>query len=685
MLEHLINLVKKILETTPTNTTSNNHNNLSSNKESKQKLTQSFTFNQDERQQNIIEKLQAFAERTLPQNWSPSRFIYKVGALNVPNIFPYLKQIAQQESALLNKDENFKYSLIWTLGRSGDSRALSLIDKMIEEEAPNYIKRLTIDACLHLATNEKDQLLTILKDALPKNTIELLKQPATTSLSKAQITTFFLEEAGQEMPPLFSCYLLSFEQKELRPYLINILRKLPLIYPYFQTVRFIYKSAIFRDDYEMLGLLSYRMDTEVATYNVVYDWNWDRKNQKSYWTKRAQVKKAFSNKTKAYFQRKTVRQLLFLGEQGLESYCRYATALLKEYQIEEIAPKVENRYYYSRQERKYIESTVNVIPQNCAAWLSMNNEDTVVKRLFLGSSVTIPAADYERLYKNRTEPFADIWDEYPQYALDLLLTCKNEYIANFAAKILKHSDREAELITRTICLQLIKSPLDTVANYTLGHIQKFLKPNEPDWEIIQSLVQAPNEKFRNYLLTTIENNPTVFYTQAELLENIVLSLYPDIAAWFQKNATQFNLSENKKTPIFNALLKKIQLQKTEDKAEILYANSLLFFGQQIRKASVAQATELLKHPLEKVQLLGAEILCSKKDQIEQIPEATIMDMMAANYVSIRQRGMELFGAMPVELLLERKDILISMAISKEPEMREAVQPIIAKTAKGKPE
>ena len=142
--------------------------------------------------------------------------------------------------------------------------------------------------------------------------------------------------------------------------------------------------------------------------------------------------------------------------------------------------------------------------------------------------------------------------------------------------------------------------------------------------------------------------------------------------------------KTKKTIIFEQLLEEIQTVKTETAAQLLYQNSQLFFEIQMQKYPVEKTATLLNHALENVQLLGADILLAQKTNIENIPEATILKIMEARFLSVRCKGMELFGEMPVELLLQRKDILISMAISEAPEMRAAIQPIIAKTAKGKP-
>ena len=92
-----------------------------------------------------------FANGTPPQNWSASRFIHKVGALQLQGITPQLAAIATNETVLVQKD-TFRHSLIWALGRCGDETVLPLLDKLVKTEEKEYIKRLTLDVYLKLAT-----------------------------------------------------------------------------------------------------------------------------------------------------------------------------------------------------------------------------------------------------------------------------------------------------------------------------------------------------------------------------------------------------------------------------------------------------------------------------------------------------------------------------------------------------
>jgi len=682
MLQYLINLIKKVVNNSGVTTTSK------TTIPTKNNTRQAVTINKTKRINAILGKLYLFANGIPPKNWSASRFIYKVGALQLQGITSQLAAIATNETALVQKD-TFRHSLIWALGRCGDETVLPLLDKLVKTDEKEYIKRLTLDVYLKLATKTaKKDLLKAIKVLLPKEMMEILTKSKLADLSTDQINILFSSENSRELTPLFACYLLSTEEKELRPAILELLKNIPFQYPYFQSIRYIFKSAEFRNDFEVLGILGYRLDVESKNHDTRFTWHWNRQTRQHTRQRITKQKAAFSNLTKAYFQKRILRNLRLLGEQETTDYCQYAANVLTHYKDEQTAYREESvgRYHYQNRQYNYVRSDYKYYENVCFPWITKSAPNDAVKVIWKSSKYRIDAPFFEQLGdNNRPIPFAKLWQENPVIACQLLQNCQSEDVAAFAVKIIQTSTQENDLITQEVFLNLLKNPLNTVAKYALTHLNRFFDPKQPNWTIVHTLIQASNEHLRQQLLTTITKYPTVYFNDEKLAEAFALSTQPDLAKWFIENGAQFNLNEDQKTIIFEQLLSKIQTLKTETSAQLLYLNSQLFLEIQMQKFPVEKTATLLNHPLENVQLLGADILLTQKTNIENIPEATILKMMEATFLSVRCKGMELFGEMPVELLLQRKDILISMAISEAPEMRAAIQPIIAKTAKGKPE
>lgn len=688
MLEHLIKLIKKVVNNTNTQFSVNNKVQKTTKKKTNlsfQKIVpQKAIIDKTARVQNLLIKVADFANGTPPSNWTPSRFIYKVGALQLKGIAPQLIKIANQEKDLL-KQEVFRYSLIWTLGRCGDATVLPILDQLVKSDEKEYIKRLTLEVYLQLApASAKEELVQAIKDLLPNEALSILQKEDDSDLSTDQINILFPTKVNDGMPPLFCCYLLAFEQKSLRPFIIDLLKQIPLQYPYFQSIRYIFKAAELRNDFEVLGLLAYRIDTASKNHDTRYQWKWDKSTRK-YASKRLINKEAaFSNLTKSYFQKRIIRLLRLFGEQETPEFCDLAINILQHYQDAETTRQEESigRYSYTNGRSHYQRTDYYFYNTICFPWLTISWENHHVKALWKKNSFRI-----NQVYLRNQKPFPFIknWHDHPAQVVQLLVACQSEAVAAFALRILEGHAAETQLITKDIFIQLLKSPLKTVADYALTHIQTFFNPRQPEWAILSTFIQTPNEKVRTYFKHIIEQHPTIYYNHTQLIEGAALSLQPEIAEWFQAKGTQFDLRENKKTRIFEDLIYKIQSLKKEEEAQLLYKNSQAFFASQMAQMALPKAMDLLAHPLENVQLLGAGILLSQKEKIAEIDETAILKMMESSFLIIRIKGMELFGAMPIELLLKKKDVLVNMAISKDPEMRAAIQPILAKTANGKSE
>ena len=493
MLQHLINLIKKVVDNSGVTTVSNNTTTPKTTTTTKNNTRQAVTINKTKRINAILGKLYLFANGTPPQNWSASRFIYKVGALQLKGITAQLTAIATNEIALVQKD-TFRHSLIWALGRCGDETVLPLLDKLVKTDEKEYIKRLTLDVYLKLATKTaKKDLLKAIKVLLPKETMEILTKSKLADLSTDQINTLFSSENSRELTPLFACYLLSTEEKALRPAILELLKNIPFQYPYFQSIRYIFKSAEFRNDFEVLGILGYRLDVESKNHDTRFTWHWNRQTRQHTRQRITKQKAAFSNLTKAYFQKRILRNLRLLGEQETTDYCLYAANIMAHYKDEQTAYREESvgRYHYQNRQYNYVRSDYKYYENVCFPWITKSAPNDAVKVIWKSSKYRIDAPFFELLTdNNRPIPFAELWQQNPAIACQLLQNCQSEDVAEFALKIVQTSTQENDLITKEVVLNLLKSPLNTVAAYALTHLTRFFDPKQPNWIIVQTLISS---------------------------------------------------------------------------------------------------------------------------------------------------------------------------------------------------
>ncbi len=641
-----------------------------------------YTIDNQERIRTIQEKLQQFANGISPANWEASRLLYKVGELRLPDATYSLLNIAEnpQFSEEL-KDDNFRYSLIWALGRCGGIGAAEMINKLIENPTTDAVQRLALDAYLQLASPEiRTKIYAKLKAKISKELADIIDNENPT---ENDILLLFPAEAIDGTPPLYLLYLLSAQNPTYRSFLLDIIGEVPLDYPYFQSLRYIFKSAEFRDDFEILGLLSVRFDIVHHSYETKTRYEWDSISRTHNRYRVRNEKKAFSNRTKAWFQKRIIRKLTLLGEQESAAFCGYAAGILQHYPDTLILAQKETDSRYTYVNRRWTRNVKHyrVFKQIVLPWLTLNTDNENVTQNPANSKYKFIESYYEQITNKRSEPFQTIWDNNLDIALALLINCRSNFVAKFTLRILEN---HPTLFSKDVLLQLVESPVVTKVRFALRLLPDLLSTDkyEPeDWKI---LFRAHQIMVRDFAISRVNQNPEIFLSNPAFVEMITMTAHEDIGLWFRKSAVNFSISEEAKSSIFQTLVQHIQTVNTEKTALILLKNSNAFYQKQMRLCPIKTAFTLLKQQLENTQLLGAAILVSQKDKIEDIPEQVIAEMMSASFPSIRYKGMELFGALPLEALLEKRDILVSLAISEDPEMRNRVKPIISRLVKKDP-
>jgi hypothetical protein len=136
---------------------------------------------------------------------------------------------------------------------------------------------------------------------------------------------------------------IAVEHKWIKQILKSILLQLPLKPNYFKHIRHIYKLAEFRDDFEMLGMLSCKFEREQEmfrqknneygdpnVYVASIEEGIDPKKELPKKTSRL----AYSNKTRQYLRKRSLRNLNNYGKFEDLNYVRMATGLLLSYEIQ---------------------------------------------------------------------------------------------------------------------------------------------------------------------------------------------------------------------------------------------------------------------------------------------------------------------------------------------------------------
>ncbi len=304
------------------------------------------TYSDNPLEAAVLKRLKGFIENqnSFKTQWKPSRVIWRAGELRLKKAVPFVLR-------LLDKgDEMQLYSSLWTLGRCDEKAASAPLKTYFHHpKASTKINRIAGAGLLQLVEGkEREEHLNYYIQQLPEDVRNLLT--SYTDLSNLLEEKLFGKK-HTDYDFLETLYLLSVEDKSLKKIIVSILQKIPLESGYFRAVRHILKIAELRDDFEILGLLSYRFERSVAMYKsprVTKTHGY----QEIYRVKAELQKKtssvAYSDKTKAYLIRKSLRQLKEFGEEKRAEYIKLAISILISYD-----PKIDYKAAYSNTISQY--------------------------------------------------------------------------------------------------------------------------------------------------------------------------------------------------------------------------------------------------------------------------------------------------------------------------------------------
>jgi predicted DNA-binding WGR domain protein len=287
----------------------------------------------------ILKRLNGFIEGKSPFKtaWSASRVIWKAGELKMVEANPFIIRLIDAG------DEMQRYAAIWALGRIADpasERILTIYytnqkytEKTRRIAGEALVQVLKGDAQkLHLQ-NYHNRLTEDFKNAL--NNVIDLRSALERNLSNTNQTDFGF---------LLDLYILSVDNQIIRKEIIQVLRTITLKAGYFKPIRHILKIAELRDDFEILGVLSYRFERTLEMYKTPRNYYSDENREYAQYVHaigksikiKAELKKstsqiAYSDQTRAYLTRKSLRSLKELGQTESLDYIKLAMSILLSY------------------------------------------------------------------------------------------------------------------------------------------------------------------------------------------------------------------------------------------------------------------------------------------------------------------------------------------------------------------
>ncbi len=556
----------------------------------------------------IMKRLQGFVTGTNPfkTEWKASRVIWRAGELKLKEAVPFIIRLTDRG------DEMQRYCALWALARMGDVSAERTMNVYFSNQKyTEKTRRIAGEGLVQIlgGTARQEHLSYYLNR---------LSEDFKNSLNNAEVLGQLLQQKIILNPTgdyefLEDLYILSIDNQILKKELVSIFKEIPLKPNFFKPIRHILKIAEVRDDFEVLGLLSYRFERTLEMFRKpvdYYGYEEEGRESSSYISAigqqvkvKAELKKknsrlAYSDRTRAYLIRRTLRQLKELGQQNQQEYVKLALSILlsydsktdykAEYSVTEYSWQNGYRSYqkyfpvYSdavfmnlilfgggdrltfNGKNWYVTDKNNaVIPNRSQNTRSLNSSQSnqqggVLNRVFDSvfslfskkkeeenqvqqtvNQPIIPQQKPQATQSPREELYPHLWDKIPQAYIQLLLKARVDEIHSFAVKnLLEHPDYEKikERIDFPLILQFLASEYLITAGFGLALIKEKLQEN-PDKSITISLLNSPLLEAREFGLEIIEKDVEAYLSESAFVTNLLFSKYEDVRLW-AKNSLQ---------------------------------------------------------------------------------------------------------------------------------------------------
>ena len=280
--------------------------------------------------------------------WKTSRVIWQAGVLKQKEAVPYFIKLIEKG------DELQRYTCLWALVNCKTEQAIPTFKAYHNNgKYKDFIQNIANEGLNQVLEGEAlVQHHAFLVSKLPTELQEQLKNRNQDTMF-LHLNERLIEQKKADFLPIV--YLLVPAYPELQTLLVGFLKQLPFTPPYFKGIRAIYKLAQVRQDASVLGVLSYKLELTAPMFTKAsyYD---DDEDSDSWYSKqyiqavgqRINIKKelkkkesriAFSNVTKAYLQRNSIRYLTELGKRyDAKTYLKLAVSILIQYQEQDYKP-----------------------------------------------------------------------------------------------------------------------------------------------------------------------------------------------------------------------------------------------------------------------------------------------------------------------------------------------------------
>jgi predicted DNA-binding WGR domain protein len=659
----------------------------------------------------ILKRLKGLidGEKVFKTEWKTSRVIWRAGELKLKSAVPYIIRLTDRG------DEMQRYCALWALARIGDASAERTMNVYFSNQKyTEKTRRIAGEGLIQVLEGTARQehlnfylnrLSEDLKNSLPNG--EVLGQILQQKIILNPVGDYdFLEDL----------YILSIDNQILKKELVAIFREIPLKANFFKPIRHILKIAEVRDDFEVLGLLSYRFERTLEMFRKPVDYYGYKDKGEDYIAAIGQFVKvkeelkkknsriAYSDRTRAYLIRKTLRQLKELGQQNQQEYVKFALSILLSYdsKTDYKAPYSVTEYSWQNNYRSYQKyfpvysdavfmnlilfgggdrltfngknwyvtdknnTSITNRPQNTRSLNSpqSNQQGGVLNRVFdsvfslfskkkeeekpMEQTVNqpiVPQPIPPTPKRKREELYPHLWDNIPQAYIQLLLKAKVDEIHGFAVQnLIEHPDYEKikQRIDFSLIQQFLASEYLITAGFGLELIKEKLNEN-PDKSITISLLNSPLFEARAFGLEIIEKDIEGYLGESAFVTNLVFSKYEDVRLWAKNSLLKRTINDVQQQLLVG---RSVSLLSTYQENNELN-NAIIKDGTSILLKTCSDALNNISNQLI-LDLLSSPVEAVQVFAVKiiilknaQISAEMLCSLLASPFEQVRQAGSEL--------------------------------------------
>lgn len=602
-----------------------------------------------------------------PGKSGKARAAWRAAELDLRSAEFYLLPLASAGSDL------DQYCVAAALGRCHTDTALAALQALATRTLSEMVKRMALEAQRAIVFGKGELAREAWIDKWLDDLPPAMKGPARESAGafSTALKAFLALNDLRTFVVLEKLYLV--DTPNVRPALLEAARTLPLRKPHWKALRHLYKMAEYRRDGQIFGILARRIDRATPTAAAV-------RNPRTGELMGAQEADALSRPTRRYLRRRSWRTLRRLGLDGrADEYVQMAVGTLAAMSDQDAEPPREKkppRYSYWRRDEA---PRPRPLWDGYARYWAFNQVLYGNSPRYTQRSEHFVCKDWkpgDPIPDVREESFPEHWNHAPEGVLHLLDESACERVHAFGVKVLRANATFASNLDPQALAMLLLARYEVTTRFGFELVSKKHPLDAPD-EVLAALASSDLEAARQDAWRRIAALEERVVASTALVARLIRARHADSRARLRDLLARKPLGQDAARVIVGRLVADLRETPPADAALALDIVKTLgaCFARELQTIGREVVNDLLASKSMPLVVLGAEILLARQAAGEHVDGETIARLIKSDVPGLRSVGVRMLGNLPESVLLENQDVIITLAKTDLPDLREAVRPL----------